>query len=221
MKKELKKYNQQFKIFGRKKGRKSKEDLKSKILSKYLLNTPSDLTGKKIILDIGSGNGENTLFLSKKYSNYLIIAVDIYRGGHINLCKELNSKKIDNVKIFNQNILILFEKFNFNNLISEVWILFPDPWPKTKHNKRRLINYSFIEKISFFLEQNKKIYIVIDCATYFISILKIFYNSKSFKWINDLPYEWDYRIKNVSKTRYFEKSLRNNRKSILLIFQRI
>ena len=217
----MKKYNQQFKIFGRKKGRKSKEDLKSKILLKYLLNIPSDLTGKKIILDIGSGNGENTLFLSKKYSNYLIIAVDIYRDGHINLCKKLNSRKIDNVKIFNQNILILFEKFNFNNLISEVWILFPDPWPKIKHNKRRLINYSFIEKISFFLEQNKKIYIVIDCATYFISILKIFYNSKSFKWINDLPYEWDYRIKNISKTRYFEKSLRNNRKSILLIFQRI
>ena len=173
MKKELKKYNQQFKIFGRKKGRKSKEDLKIKIFSKYLLNIPSDLTGKKIILDIGSGNGENTLFLSKKYTNYLIIAVDIYRGGHINLCKELNNKKINNVKIFNQNILILFEKFNFNNLINEVWILFPDPWPKKKHNKRRLINYSFIGKISFFLEQNKKIYIVIDCATYFISMVGI------------------------------------------------
>ena len=92
---------------------------------------------------------------------------------------------------------------------------------KKKHNKRRLINYSFIKKISPFLKQNKKIYIVIDCVTYFISILNIFYNSKSFKWINDLPYEWDYRIKNISKTRYFEKSLRNNKKSILLIFQRI
>ena len=221
MKKELKKYNQQFKIFGRKKGRKSKEDLKIKIFSKYLLNIPSDLTGKKIILDIGSGNGENTLFLSKKYSNYLIIAVDIYRDGHINLCKKLNNRKIDNVKIFNQNILILLEKFNLNNFINEIWILFPDPWPKQKHNKRRLINYFFIKKISLFLAQNKKIYIVIDCITYFISILKIFYNSKSFKWINDLPYKWDYKINNISKTRYFEKSLRNNRKSILLIFQRI
>ena len=221
MKKELKKYNQQFKIFGRKKGRKSKEDLKIKIFSKYLLNIPSDLTGKKIILDIGSGNGENTLFLSKKYSNYLIIAVDIYKGGHINLCKELNNRKIDNVKIFNQNILILFEKFNFNNLIKEIWILYPDPWLKKRHNKRRLINSFFLEKISFLLSKNKKIYIVIDCPSYFIDILKDFYDSKSFKWINDLPYEWDYRIKNISKTRYFEKSLRNNRKSILLIFQRI
>ena len=156
MKKELKKYNQQFKIFGRKKGRKSKEDLKSQIFSKYLLNIPSDLIGKKIILDIGSGNGENTLFLSKKYSNYLIIAVDIYRDGHINLCKELNNRKIDNVKIFNQNILILFEKFDFNNLINEIWILFPDPWPKQKHNKRRLINYFFIKKLAFVLNKIKK-----------------------------------------------------------------
>ena len=67
----MKKYNQQFKIFGRKKGRKSKEDLKSTILSKYLLNIPSDLTEKKIILDIGSGNGENALHLSHQYPQYL------------------------------------------------------------------------------------------------------------------------------------------------------
>ena len=105
MKKKLKKYNQQFKIFGRKKGRKSKEDLKSKVLLKYLLNIPSDLIGKKIILDVGSGNGENTLFLSKKYLDYLIIAVDIYRDGHINLCKELNNRKINNVKIINEIIV--------------------------------------------------------------------------------------------------------------------
>ena len=217
----MKNYNQKFRVFGRKKGRKSAKNLNTEILKKYLLNISPDLITKKIILDIGSGIGENTLFLSQEYSNHLIIASDIYQDGNINLCKQLYNKKIDNVKIFDQNILILFEKFNLNNLINEIWILFPDPWSKTKHYKRRLINSTFVEKVGFLLDHNRKIYIATDCTLYFISILKVFYNSKLFKWINDLPDKWDYSLSIFNKTRYFEKALRNNKKSFILIFQKI
>ena len=179
----MKNYNQKFKIFGRKKGRKLVKNLNTNILAPYLLNISSDLTDKKIILEIGSGNGENVLLLSKKYSNYLIIASEIYVDANIHLCKVLDNKKIDNVKIFNQNVLILFEEINLNKLIKEIWILFPDPWPKKKHNKRRLINSAFVAKVSYLLSQNGKIYIATDCVSYFISILRVFYDSISFKWM--------------------------------------
>jgi len=178
LKTELKNYNQKFKIYGRKKGRKSTLDLSFETFNNYLLDLSTDLVEKKIILDIGSGNGENTLFLSKKYPEDLIIASEIYQDGNINLCQKLHNNKINNVKIFNQNILILFEKFKLNNFIKEIWILFPDPWPKIRHFKRRLINASFIEKIFILLEKNGKIYIATDSNSYFISILKVFYNSK-------------------------------------------
>ena len=78
MKKELKSYNQKFKIYGRKAGRKLKKNLNIEILKKYQLNILTDCNTKKIILDIGSGNGENAVFLSRKYPNYLIIASDIF-----------------------------------------------------------------------------------------------------------------------------------------------
>ena len=185
------------------------------------MDLSTDLVEKKIILDIGSGNGENTLFLSKKYPEDLIIASEIYQDGNINLCQKLHNNKINNVKIFNQNILILFEKFKLNNFIKEIWILFPDPWPKIRHFKRRLINASFIEKIFILLEKNGKIYIATDSNSYFISILKVFYNSKLFKWINDMPDKWNYSLNYSYKTKYFEKSLRNNNKSFIVIFQKI
>lgn len=221
MKTELKNYNQKLKIFGRKKGRQFNNSSNAELLKKYSLNIPFDIIGKKIILDVGSGSGENTIFLSKEYPNYLIIASDIYLDGNINLCKQLYKNKIYNVKIFNHNVLILFDKFNSKNRIDEIWILFPDPWPKKKHFKRRLINSIFLEKLSFLLERNKKIYIVTDNVSYFIFILKNFYDSKFFKWINDLPSSWDYRLNVCNKTRYFEKALRNNKKSFILIFQKI
>ena len=76
MRKELKNYNQKFKIFGRKKGRKFVKNLNTELPKENLLNIPSDLIEKNIILDIGSGNGENAIFLSHKYSDHLIIASD-------------------------------------------------------------------------------------------------------------------------------------------------
>jgi len=217
----LKNFNQKFKIFGRKKGRKSLQNLCSAIFDKYLLNLSSDSIAEKIILDIGSGNGENTLILSKKHPNNLIIASEIYQDGNINLCQKLHDNRISNVKIFNQNVLILLDKFKFNNLIKEIWILFPDPWPKTKHCKRRLINTSFIKKVFFLLQQNGKVYIATDSNSYLIFILKAFYNSKLFEWINDLPDKWNYSLNYSYKTKYLEKALRNKKKSFIVIFQKI
>ena len=221
MKKKQKNYNQKFKIFGRKKGRKSVQNISNKTFDKYLVNLTTDFISKKIILDIGSGNGESTLFLSQKYPNNLIIASEIYKDGNINLCQELHRHEINNVKVFNQNVLILFEKFKLDNLIKEIWILFPDPWPKKKHSKRRLINSSFVKKVFCLLEENGKIYIATDNSSYFISILKTFYLSELFKWDNDLPDKWDYNIYCGYKTKYFEKALRNNKKSFIVIFQKI
>ena len=88
MREKLKSYNQNYKIFGRKKGRKPIKNLNNEILKKYLFNISTDFFTKKIILDIGSGNGENTLFLSQKYNNHLIIASEIYQDGNLNLCKQ-------------------------------------------------------------------------------------------------------------------------------------
>ena len=218
---ELIRHNQNFRIFGRKKGRKAIKSSNSSLLNNFLLDLSSGFTVKKIVLDIGSGNGENTIFLSKKYPNYLIIASDVYHDGNVNLSKKLYNEKIDNVKIFNKNVLLLLDNLNLQNLIKEIWILFPDPWPKIKHNKRRLINFSFIKKINSMLTRNSKVYIVTDDVSYFISILRNFFDSKSFKWINDLPTEWNYNLNIFYKTKYFEKSLSNNKKSFILIFQKI
>ena len=214
-------YNQKFKIFGRKKGRRFINKSKNEILNKYLLSIRKDFINKKIILDIGSGDGTSTLSLAKKYPHFLIIASDIYKDGNINLCMELQKRKVNNVKIFNKNILLLFEEFSFNNFIKEIWILFPDPWPKKKHLKRRLINYNFVEKVSLFLEKSGRVNIATDCLSYFISILKDFQNSSKFNWVNDLPYEWNYNSKVFQETKYFKKALRNNKKPLFLIFEKI
>ena len=104
----------------------------------------------------------------------------------------LNHKKINNIKIFNKNILILFDYLSSKEVFKQIWILFPDPWPKKKHHKRRLVNKVFLKSAYSFLSKNGQIFISTDSISYFLSMLLIINKMKIFKWDNDKVYEWDY-----------------------------
>ena len=137
-----------YKLFGRFKGRKKLKSSLSSKFKNYQINFDKDFkTKKKIILDIGSGSGENSIYLSKLYPKSLIIACDLYEDGNINLIEKILEDNIINIKFFQGNIIEFLDLLDSPQLFTEVWILFPDPWPKKRHHKRRLINYKFLEKI--------------------------------------------------------------------------
>ena len=79
-----------YKIYGRKKGRKKNNVINQNIFKKYFININDKIEkNRKNILDIGSGNGENSLYLSDKYPNGQIISCDIFQDGNLNLCNKL------------------------------------------------------------------------------------------------------------------------------------
>ena len=80
--------NNQYRIYGRKKGRKKLKSIDINLIDNFLLKFDTDFIDKKIILDIGSGYGENTLYLAKKFPEKLIIACEIYVDGNIYLCDQ-------------------------------------------------------------------------------------------------------------------------------------
>ena len=174
-----------FKIFGRKKGKK-KSNVSEIYLKNYLLDLDQDLQNKLIVLDIGSGNGESTLELAKKFKNKLIIASDVFEAGNINLSKQLNNHDITNVKIFDKNVLIFIDKFINKVFLDEVWILFPDPWPKKKHYKRRIINEDFLNLANRKIAKDGFIKIATDWSNYSDHIIKIFDQNTNFERINDI-----------------------------------
>ena len=144
----MKKISDKYTIYGRKKGRKKIHSVNKDFLVNYKINLETDIkNNKKNIIDVGSGWGENTLFLAKKNPDALIIAIEIFWDGNINLCKQLSKLKLYNVKIFLSNVLKLLDHLNKVDYFNEIWILFPDPWPKNKHFKRRLINDNFFAKV--------------------------------------------------------------------------
>jgi tRNA (guanine-N7-)-methyltransferase len=124
---------------------------------------------KKIILEIGFGNGENTSFLASKNPNALIVASEVYLSGIGSLLNNIAKNSLKNIKIFDQDVRELL--FNLpNKIFDEIYIICPDPWPKARHHKRRLIKHDFLKILAKVLKKNGTAYISTDWENYAESI---------------------------------------------------
>lgn len=104
-------------------------------------------------------------------------------------------------------------------ILSEIFILFPDPWPKSRHEKRRIINYENIILLLACLKLNGKIYIATDVKNYFDSIKCLFKRLKNVKILNKNSLSFK-PIKIIS-TRYEKKALADKKKPFYLEVKKI
>ena len=123
----------------------------------------------KSVLEIGFGNGENTAFLASKNPDALILASEVYLSGIGSLLNSISLNSTTNIKIFDDDVRELLLKIQ-NELFDEIYIICPDPWPKARHHKRRLIKYDFLILLSKVLKNNGTVYISTDWENYAESI---------------------------------------------------
>ena len=124
---------------------------------------------QKIILEIGFGNGENTSFLAGKYPNALIIASEVYVSGIGSLLNSIDQNSLSNIKIYDDDVRELLLKIN-SEIFDEIYIICPDPWPKARHHKRRLIKHNFLKVLAKVLKKDGTVYISTDWENYAESI---------------------------------------------------
>ena len=180
--------------------------IKNKITKKTFLK-------KKLIIEIGFGHGENILDLSQRYKDKTFIGIEPYLSGAFNLAKKADDKQIKNVLIYPyvyQKFIADFPDFTFNDL----YILHPDPWPKKKHKKRRLINQKFLELFIKKTRVNSYIYISTDNLEYYDEIIKICKNLK--KKIKIILSK-----EKIIKTKYFIKAKKKGLSSNLIILKKV
>ena len=127
---------------------------------------------KKLILEIGISMGENLIHLSRKNLQKKIIGVDPFKNGMVNVSDYFIKNNIKNVYLYPfvfQKFLNKFKKLRFDI----IYILFPDPWPKKKHHKRRIVNKQFLSQILKILKINGKVYFSTDNFNYFENVKTI------------------------------------------------
>lgn len=145
-------------------------NIMNEYFEKYSLNTFLNKYSN-FILEIGFGNSENLFWLSDHNPNTGIIGIDPFKNSCSKaISKLVKTNQTENIFIINDDALKLMNQFP-NNLFEKIYILFPDPWPKKKHNKRRIINE---ENLNNFLQKTKSyIYFATDNQDYFENVSSI------------------------------------------------
>ena len=197
--------------FGRIKSRKISKFKENNFKSFLKRNSINKLNlKKKLLLEIGIGMGENLIYLSKKNVEKNIIGVDPFKNGMVNVSDYCMNNNIKNIYLYPfvfQKFLNKFKKFRFNT----IYILFPDPWPKKRHHKRRIVNDRFLRQIFKILKTNGKVFFSTDNCDYFKNVKTILQKFTKIK------------IKKVKKiitikTKYFLKAERKGNKINSLMF---
>ena len=144
----------------------------------------------KCYLEIGFGNAENIIFQAINNPSYLFIGSEVYMSGIGTLVSSIKENNINNIKIFSDDIRLLLDQ-SPKKVFDSVIIICPDPWPKEKHHKRRLINKSFLEMAHNFMKDDSNIYISTDWENYAESISELFVKNKLFKPSSNKSFQKD------------------------------
>ena len=144
----------------------------------------------KCYLEIGFGNAENIIFQAINNPSYLFIGSEVYMSGIGTLVSSIKENNINNIKIFSDDIRLLLDQ-SPKKVFDSVIIICPDPWPKEKHHKRRLINKSFLEMVYDFMKDDSNVYISTDWENYAESISELFVKNKLFKPSSNKSFQKD------------------------------
>lgn len=159
-------------------------------------------------LEIGFGDGDNLInaALSKETSGH--IGCEVFTAGVVDTIKKIQIHNISNIKIWHDDAAKLIELLPDNSL-DLVYILHPDPWPKQRHKKRRLITKGFLEAIAKKMAPCSKLLIITDHKDYAEQIEEnVNLTNYIFDAIDDFPpiVKTKYRIKADAlgiKSQYF------------------
>ena len=174
---------------------------------------------KNINLEIGFGKGENLIFQSQIKKKDIFLAIDPFISGGLELKKNIEIFKISNIFFSNVTFSQFFEIAGGVNF-KKIFILFPDPWPKKKHKKRRLINEAFVKNLYKITLKYSEILIATDDEDYSNQILKSFSKQNFFKLLLKTSDNQIFKDYKLYPTKYFRKAKRENRRINLFIYQK-
>jgi tRNA (guanine-N7-)-methyltransferase len=119
-----------------------------------------------VTLEIGFGSGIATAVIASENLDKNYLGIEVHRPGIGRLLWEIKKRGILNIKIIEYDAVQVLEKMIPASSLDAVHVFFPDPWPKKKHRKRRLIQRPFTEKLANCLKHNGYFYMVTDSEDY-------------------------------------------------------
>ncbi len=133
------------------------------------------------ILEIGFGMGDSLAEMAAAHPEYDYLGVEVHDPGVGALLKRAAEQNLTNIKVFSEDVNIFLKQGVKEHSFSKVQIYFPDPWPKRRHHKRRLIQSAFLDCLKKTLKAGAIIHIATDWAPYAEHIRAVFEEHPAFE----------------------------------------
>lgn len=204
--------------YGRRRGRKlrsGKQSLIDEVLPSLVISLPPQggllpaslfPKAKDIWLEIGFGGGEHLAHQAALHPDTGFIGCEPYINGIGDLLKQVQANSIHNIRIFTDDARLLIEKLP-DAALSRVFILYPDPWPKARHHKRRLISKEFLDALARVMKQGSQLRLATDYSDYATWMLERLLPHPAFRWNAESCEDWLKPWADWLPTRYEQKAL--------------
>ncbi len=129
--------------------------------------------GRAIVVEIGFGAGTATAMIAEERPEYGYVGIEVFPAGIGKLLSEIDRRGIDNLLVIRDDAAIALDRFFPPATIAGVHLFFPDPWPKKRHHKRRIVQSGFLRLVVEKLVPGGYFYAVTDWPDYARSMLRL------------------------------------------------
>jgi tRNA (guanine-N7-)-methyltransferase len=219
-------------LYGRRRGRAlrpARRALFAQLLPRLAVAIPADgrldprllfvAAPSRIRLEIGFGGGEHLARLAACHPEIGFLGCEVFANGIAKLLAEIEHHRLANIRIFADDARLLLAALP-PDAIDRVFILFPDPWPKERHKKRRLISSAILDRLAIVMRGGAELRLATDDPDYLSAMLEQVSRHQEFAWLARRPRDWRQRPPDWPPTRYEEKARAAQRACYFLRIER-
>jgi tRNA (guanine-N7-)-methyltransferase len=170
-------------------------------------------------LEIGFGKGEHLVANALANPNIGHIGCEPFLNGMAACLGQIEDSGVDNVRLYHGHALNVVAHLP-DASVSRLFVLHPDPWPKFRHAKRRMINDDRLAMFAQVMQPGGELRIGTDHPTYLAHTLMVMQRQPDFEWLAETPDDWSVRPADWPETRYEQWALTEGRPVWYLTFRR-
>ena len=175
----------------------------------------------EVWLEIGFGGGEHAAWQVENHPHIGMIACEPFMNGVATFLAHVEERNLqDGIRILDEDARQIIDVLPDQSL-DRMFLLFPDPWRKKRHAKRRFIGDENLELVARVLKSGGEFRVASDHMPYIEWTLRHLVDHPDFEWICDGPNDWRVRPDDWAPTRYEQKALQQGKKCVYLRFKRV
>jgi tRNA (guanine-N7-)-methyltransferase len=205
--------------------RPGQRDLMADLLPELLLQPPA--TGEfdprqlfqpppsELWLEIGFGAGEHLAAQAAAHPEVGFLGAEVFENGVVKLLAAVRQRELGNIRVLMDDARLLLAALPERSL-GRVFILFPDPWPKQRHHKRRMVSPATLDALARLMTDGAQLRLATDDVGYLRWMLELAPVHPAFEWCVRGPEDWQQRPDDWPATRYERKAIEAGRQPYFL-----